>query len=199
MPVLVSDYIKEGIGLCDGLKKQYDYVQYLVVDLFCGAGGTTSGFDQAEFEYQELYSFLRSQGISLPDREPDESYRVLIKVAKVIACVNHDFTAIKSHWENHREVRHFNEDIRKLDPRGELKSLVDFYRKLYPSAKLIVWGSLECTNFSKAKGGLARDADSRTLANHLLKYITALSPDYVMIENVVEFMAWGPMVHKIIR
>lgn len=53
--------------------------------------------------------------------------------------------------------------------------------------------SLECTNFSRAKGGLPRDADSRTLAEHLFRYIDALNPDYIQIENVREFQMWGDL------
>lgn len=136
--------------------------KYIVVDLFCGAGGTTTGFEMTG------------------------------GVAKVIACVNHDKNAIRSHWENHKHVKHFEEDIRTLDLTGLVK-IVNKNRKLYPLAKLILWASLECTNFSKAKGGLPRDADSRTLADELQRYIKALNPDIVQIENVVEFMAWGPL------
>lgn len=139
---------------------------YIIVDLFCGAGGTTTGFAQAQLNGNN--------------------------VAKVIACVNHDPKAIKSHWENHPEVKHFEEDIRTLDL-TELIKLCLFYREKYQNAMLILWASLECTNFSKAKGGLPRDADSRTLADHLDRYIEALNPDYIQIENVVEFMSWGPL------
>lgn len=147
-----------------------DDIQFIIVDLFCGAGGTTIGFDQA--------------------RNADGK-----RLALIAACVNHDHKAIRSHWENHPEVYHFEEDIRTL----ELSPLVDIvsqYRKLYPQAKIILWASLECTNFSKAKGGQARDADSRTLADHLDRYISAIDPDYVQIENVVEFMSWGPLNEK---
>jgi DNA (cytosine-5)-methyltransferase 1 len=139
---------------------------FLIVDLFCGAGGTTTGFVQAQ---------LDGRGI-----------------AKVIACVNHDPKAIKSHWRNHPDVKHFEEDIRTLEL-TELIALVKHYRDKYPNAYLILWASLECTNFSKAKGGQPRDADSRTLADHLDRYIVALDPDYIQIENVVEFMSWGPL------
>lgn len=137
---------------------------FIIVDLFCGAGGTTTGF-------------------------------AMSKVAKVIACVNHDPIAIKSHWANHPEVAHFEEDIRTL-PLSGLKHIVKHQRKLHPNAKLILWASLECTNFSKAKGGQPRDADSRTLAEHLDRYIFAIRPDYIQIENVVEFMSWGPLDEK---
>jgi len=40
---------------------------------------------------------------------------------------------------------------------------------------------------------LPRDADSRTLAEHLYRYIQALNPDFIYIENVREFMGWGPL------
>src|SRR5690348_6263506 len=139
---------------------------FLIVDLFCGAGGTTTGFVQAQLDGNSI--------------------------AKVIACVNHDPGAIKSHWSNHPEVKHFEEDIRTLDL-IELIKLVKYYKSKYPKALLILWASLECTNFSKAKGGQPRDADSRTLADHLERYIDALNPDYIQIENVVEFMSWGPL------
>ena len=136
--------------------------EFIVVDLFCGAGGTTTGFEMTD------------------------------GLAKVIACVNHDANAIKSHWLNHPDVVHFEEDIRTLNL-DELLKIVNKYRLLYPNAKLLVWISLECTNFSKAKGGLPRDADSRTLADDCKRYIVALNPDIIQIENVVEFMAWGDL------
>lgn len=142
---------------------------FLIVDLFCGAGGTTTGFTQAKLNGSDI--------------------------AKVIACVNHDPKAIQSHWANHPEVKHFEEDIRTLDL-AELIEVVKFQRSLYPNAYLILWASLECTNFSKAKGGQPRDADSRTLADHLERYVKAIDPDYVQIENVVEFMSWGPLDEK---
>lgn len=136
---------------------------FIIVDLFCGAGGTTTGFAMAANN-----------------------------IAKVIACVNHDAKAIESHWKNHPDVIHFEEDIRTLDL-TELAVIVKNARTEYPDAHLILWASLECTNFSKAKGGRPRDPDSRTLAEHLYRYINAIDPDYVQIENVVEFMSWGPL------
>lgn len=180
-----------------------DYVQFIVIDLFCGAGGTTTGFEEAEFDFEELHRFLKSIGIDSPSET-----EVLAKVAKVVACVNHDPIAIKSHWANHPDVEHFEEDITQLYGivrRGillqspyfrRLVRLIEMYRAFYPEAKIILWASLECTNFSKAKGGKPRDADSRTLAHHLHPYIIALDPDYIQIENVVEFMAWGPLDAK---
>lgn len=136
----------------------------LYIDLFCGAGGTSTGVNSARLGGEEC--------------------------AKVIACVNHDQNAIASHAANHPDALHFTEDIRTL----ELSPLVEHIkscRAQYPDALLVLWASLECTNFSKAKGGMPRDADSRTLAEHLFRYIETLNPDYIQIENVEEFMSWG--------
>lgn len=134
------------------------------IDLFSGAGGTSTGVELATVNGK--------------------------KAARVIVCVNHDINAIASHFANHPHALHFTEDIRTLDV-SLIVSLVKKIRILKPEAKIVLWASLECTNFSKAKGGLPRDADSRTLAEHLYRYIQAIDPDYIQIENVEEFMAWG--------
>ncbi len=138
--------------------------QLLYIDLFCGAGGTSTGVNSARVDGEQC--------------------------AQVIACVNHDAKAIASHASNHPDALHFTEDIRTL----ELSPLVAHLykcRRENPEALTVLWASLECTNFSKAKGGQPRDADSRTLAEHLFRYIEALNPDYIQIENVEEFMSWG--------
>lgn len=141
-----------------------DPIKLLYVDLFCGAGGTSTGVEQATLNGE--------------------------KCAKVVACVNHDPNAIKSHAANHPDTHHFTEDIRTLEMLP-LCEIVGKARLEHPKAKVVLWASLECTNFSKAKGGQPRDADSRTLANHLFRYIEAINPDFIQIENVEEFMSWG--------
>jgi DNA (cytosine-5)-methyltransferase 1 len=183
--------------------KWIDYIQYIIIDLFCGAGGTTEGFEKAELTKDDILTLLIMWGLIL-----EEAQNKIFKLAKVVACVNHDPVAIESHWANHPDVKHFEEDITLLygcirygvlfqSPQfRRLVRLIEIYRACYPDAKIILWASLECTNFSKAKGGKPRDADSRTLADHLKPYILALDPDYVKIENVVEFMSWGPMIPK---
>lgn len=129
------------------------------IDLFCGAGGTTTGVHEARIDGEAI--------------------------AKVVACINHDPVAIESHKANHPEAIHFVEDIRHFNTK--------YLPKKNPEAYSFLWASLECTNFSNAKGGQPRDADSRTLAEHLYRYIDAYEPDYILIENVREFMAWGPL------
>jgi DNA (cytosine-5)-methyltransferase 1 len=112
--------------------------------------------------------------------------------ARVIFCINHDPIAIASHRANHPRVKHAVEDITVFDL-TELARRVERIRAKDPNAIICLWASLECTHFSKAKGGEHREADSRTLAEHLYRYIAALDPDYIDIENVVEFMSWGPL------
>ena len=144
-------------------------IKLLYIDLFCGAGGTSTGVENARYADEQC--------------------------AKVIACVNHDANAIASHAANHPDALHFTEDIRTLEL-SPLVAHVERMKKIYPDALIVLWASLECTNFSKAKGGQPRDADSRTLAEHLFRYIESIDPDYIQIENVEEFMSWGDMDEK---
>lgn len=136
----------------------------LYIDLFCGAGGVTTGVSQ-------------------------------VPGVQVVACVNHDATAIASHAANHPAALHYTEDIRTLDI-SPIAARVAMLRLRYPDAKVVLWASCECTNFSRAKGGKTRDPDSRSLAEHLFRYIQALQPDYIQIENVTEFLEWGPMLKQ---
>jgi DNA (cytosine-5)-methyltransferase 1 len=145
------------------------------IDLFSGAGGTTTG--------------------------------VHLSGSEVVACVNHDAKAIESHRENHPECYHFIEDVRNHEVVIKLDQIVTKIRRDHPNCIIVLWASLECTNYSKAKGGLPRDGDSRTLAHALYmqydpkykkyiegdSYLQILKPDYLMIENVREFMSWGPL------
>lgn len=139
------------------------------IDLFCGAGGTSTGIERASVNMR--------------------------KIAKVILCVNHDAFAIKSHEANHPDAIHMVEDVRSVKMK-HLIPLIREIRRAYPHIKICIWASLECTNFSKAKGGQPRDEDSRTLAWDLLRYERALRPDKIYIENVEEFMSWGPLDDK---
>lgn len=109
--------------------------------------------------------------------------------------MNHDKNAILSHDANIPDALHFIEDIRTLEL-SPISTIVERIRQLYPDAMIMLHASLECTNFSKAKGGQPRDADSRTLAEHLFRYIDVIDPDYIQIENVEEFMSWGDMDEK---
>lgn len=153
MIILLDKLINEGVGI-------------YYIDLFCGAGGTSTGVELATVNGS--------------------------KVAKVIVCINHDKNAIASHFANHPDALHFTEDMRTIDL-SLVVSLVKKIRMRQPDAKIVLWAFLKCTNFSKAKGGLPRDADSRTLAEHLFRYIQDIDPDYIQIENVEEFMSWGDL------
>lgn len=110
----------------------------------------------------------------------------------MVACVNHDAYAIKSHQKNHPYCIHYTEDIREWVVVFKIQSLIEQLRTIFPEALVLLHASLECTHFSKAKGGLSRNADSRTLADHLYKYLV-FKPDYITIENVEEFLSWGPL------
>lgn len=157
-----------------------EQVKFLLGDFFCGFGGIGYGARSA-------------------------------KNTIVVSGVNHEPLAIESHSLNLPDTEHFNEDITTLygkvihgtlfkSPQMQrLIRLFDLYRAFYPNAKVVVHFSHECTNYSLAKGGQPRDPDSRSLPEHSDRYIYALDPDIITIENVKEFMSWGPMRVKCIK
>lgn len=136
-------------------------IKTYVIDLFCGAGGTSTAIFRAKTNIE------------------------------VVACVNHDMNAIISHLKNYPNCLHFTEDIRTLDLTPILK-LVRKLRHKDPTCKIALWASLECTNFSKAKNG-PKNPDSRTLAQDLFRYLDAIMPDFLWVENVEEFREWGSL------
>lgn len=145
-----------------------------VIDLFCGAGGFSSGAVKAQDRYGNF-------------------------ICEVIAGVNHDKVAIVSHTENHPETEHFVEDVRDNSVIERLAEKVRLIRLFEPDAIIVLHASLECTHFSIAKGGDSRDPDSRSLAEYMPLYISAIQPDFFTVENVKEFLTWGDLSPKTVK
>jgi len=64
---------------------------------------------------------------------------MMLPNVKVDWAVNHSDIAIQTHARNHPKTIHYRENVRNLD-----------VRKL--SKVNVLWASLECTNFSIARG-----------------------------------------------
>jgi len=127
-----------------------------IADLFCGAGGTSTGAVQA----------AESLG-----------YRV------DLTAVNHWERAVETHSANHPEARHYCASVDSLNP-----------RHLFSDGKLdVLWASPECTHHSRARGGKPMLDQSRATAWCVTRWAEALLPSVVMVENVPEFLEWGPL------
>lgn len=125
-------------------------------DLFCGAGGTSTGLGMAA---------------GLLGRRLD------------LVAVNHWPRAVETHAANHPAAAHFCQSLVDLDP-----------RKAVPSGRLdLLVASPECTHHSVARGGRPVNDQSRASAWCVLRWCTALDVGRVLIENVPEFVTWGPI------
>ena len=125
------------------------------VDLFCGAGGVSTGIISSER-------------------------------AIVTHAINHSDEAIAAHSMNHPATIHLTEDITD----------VESCCKRLPTRINHLHASMECTSFSKAKGGQSRSAKSRSLADYMELYILHTNCDFFTFENVEEFLKWGPLIQK---
>lgn len=100
--------------------------------------------------------------------------------------VNHWNIAIETNRINHPFEKLYCSTIQNVKP-----------REAVPSGRLhFLWASPECTNHSRAKGGRPRDEQSRSTAWDILKWAQELYIDRIYIENVVEFLEWGPIDAK---
>lgn len=102
---------------------------------------------------------------------------------KVDIAVNHDRDAISMHEVNHPNTTHYIEDIWDVDP------LVVTEGK----EVLLLWASPDCTHFSKARGGKPKQKNIRSLAWVVVKWARLKKPDVIILENVEEFLTWGPL------
>lgn len=100
------------------------------------------------------------------------------------AAVNHSPQAIAIHAANHPDTEHWCQDVWSVDP-----SWVSRGRPVD-----LLWASPDCTHHSKAKGGAPkRDEKRRDLAMVIShKWVPALKPRVLILENVEEFKDWGP-------
>lgn len=98
-------------------------------------------------------------------------------------AINHDREAISMHEANHPNTLHLCEDVWDVDPREVCKGR--------PVA--LAWFSPDCKHFSKAKGGKPVEKKIRGLAWVAIRWAATVSPRVIMLENVEEFVTWGPL------
>lgn len=126
------------------------------VDLFCGAGGTSTGLAEACKE---------------------------LEVGVELIAVNHWAIAVETHKKNHPWATHYCEAIERINP-----------RKVVPSGRLkLLVASPECTHHARARGSRPMLDQSRAQCWHIIKWIQELYVENILIENVLEFMDYGPL------
>lgn len=100
-------------------------------------------------------------------------------------AINHDGKAISMHQANHPQTKHYCESVWDVDPRE-----ISQGRPIG-----LVWLSPDCKHFSKAKGGKPVEKKIRGLAWVALKWASLPNkPRVIMLENVEEFVTWGPLI-----
>ena len=103
---------------------------------------------------------------------------------RVDIAINHDPEAVAMHTANHPETKHYCESVWEIDPREVTQGR--------PVG--LVWLSPDCKHFSKAKGGKPVEKKIRGLAWVALRWAATVKPRVIMLENVEEFVTWGPLV-----
>jgi DNA (cytosine-5)-methyltransferase 1 len=98
-------------------------------------------------------------------------------------AINHDPNAIAMHKVNHPTTKHYCENVWEVDP----------VEAVAGRPVGLAWFSPDCKHFSKAKGGKPKDKNIRGLAWIVLKWAGKVRPRVIILENVEEFVTWGPL------
>ena len=129
---------------------------YLVADLFCGAGGSSTGAERA---------------ITATGRRME------------LVAVNHWPVAVETHQLNHPTARHYVQDLERADPEA-----------IVPGGRLdLLMASPECRFYSRARGGKPIHDQGRMNPWTVNNWLTRLDVQRVLVENVPEFIDWGPL------
>ena len=129
---------------------------HLVADLFCGAGGSSTGAQKA----------IADIGGTMD-----------------LVAINHWQTAVETHAANHPTARHLVEDVSLVDPEAVVEE-----------GRLdLLMASPECKFFSRARGGKPVHDQGRMNPWVVLNWLTKLSVNCLLVENVPEFVDWGPL------
>ncbi|PJK29936.1 DNA cytosine methyltransferase [Minwuia thermotolerans] len=104
-------------------------------------------------------------------------------LAHELVCVNHWAVAIETHTRNHPEARHHCVDLATARPEA-----------IVPEGRLdLLVASPTCTYHSRARAGKPTTDQQRMDPWHVVTWATSLEVDRIMVENVPEFMDWGPV------
>ena len=126
------------------------------VDLFCGAGGASTGLELALSRLK-----MRHKGLA----------------------INHWAVAVDTMKRNHPDIDTKQMGIEEAVPAD-----------LVPSGEVdLLWASPSCTHHSRAKGGKPRSNQLRAQPELVLTWLDQLFVRRIIIENVPEFVEWGPL------
>jgi len=99
-------------------------------------------------------------------------------------AINHNAEALKMHAVNHPNTIHLCESVWDVDPCEVTKGR--------PVG--LLWLSPDCKHFSKAKGSKPVEKKIRGLAWVSIRWAAKVRPRLICLENVEEFVTWGPLV-----
>ena len=103
-----------------------------------------------------------------------------------LVAINHWNTAIATHQANHPTARHLVEDVSIVDPETVVEE----------GSLDLLMASPECKFYSRARGGRPVHDRGRMNPWAIHNWLTKLDVRCVLVENVPEFVDWGPLTKE---
>ena len=104
----------------------------------------------------------------------------------VDVAINHDPVAIAVFQDNNPETECYRADVFSVDPMRACRGRRVLHFHMSP----------DCRHHSRAKGGRPVSASVRALADVGIDWARAVKPVLITLENVPEFVEWGPVDEK---
>ncbi len=101
-------------------------------------------------------------------------------------AIDHDPVAIAVFQDNNPQTECYRADVFSVDPVAACRGRP--VRHMHASP--------DCRSFSRAKGSAPKSASVRALADVVPKWARAVRPAVITLENVAEFVDWGPLDAK---
>lgn len=100
-------------------------------------------------------------------------------------AINHWNIAVATMRRNHPNLETFDSRIEEVIPTDM------WHGKMH-----LLWASPSCVHHSRARGGKPRSDQERSLPEHVLPWLTQCDVDNLIVENVPEFIDWGPLTDE---
>ncbi|QIO25491.1 DNA cytosine methyltransferase [Haloarcula sp. JP-L23] len=157
--------------------------RFVVVDLFCGGGGFTTGFVEA---FIDDHRAIIAEETGLDPADVHRTHPAVVDWLDAnlkLVAVNHWDPAVETYRTNHPYAEVYNAKVQALHP----PDAVDGQR-----VNALIAGP-SCIPHSPAKGGMASDDQKRMSPRHVAHWLDLLRPDQFLLENVPGFRRWGPL------
>lgn len=155
--------------------------EIVIVDLFCGAGGFSTGLVKSIVDTNSD-KIAAATGLTRDNLNyRNELVRDWLSEHVILIGVNHWDPAVETFRKNHPWATVLNAKVQAVHPPDAVDGR---------EVNALIAGP-SCLPWTRAKGGMAADDQKRMSPRHVAHWLELLRPNQFLLENVPGFCKWG--------